>query len=80
MSNDLPRITDILEGYKDVITPSIYEKLCIDVRTAFNDTSHKLDESTEKLRKENMSMSNTIADLREDIELFKLIIYHLLDD
>lgn len=37
MSNDLPCITDILEGYKDVITPSIYKKLCIDVRTAFNE-------------------------------------------
>jgi len=37
MTSDLPCITDILEGYKDVITPSIYEKLCIDVRTAFNE-------------------------------------------
>jgi hypothetical protein len=37
MTNDLPRITDILESYKNVVTPSVYEKLCIDVKTAFNE-------------------------------------------
>ena len=37
MTNDLSRITDILESYKGVVTPSDYEKLCIDVRTAFNE-------------------------------------------
>jgi hypothetical protein len=71
---------EVLERYKSDIPADTYNRIINDLVIVFNDTSHKLDESIEKLRKENMSMSSTIADLQDDIELFKLIIYRLLDD
>ncbi len=71
---------EVLERYKSDIPADTYNRIINDLVIVFNDTSHKLDESIEKLRKENISLSNTIADLQDDIELFKLIIYHLLDD
>jgi hypothetical protein len=61
---------EVLEKHKSGIPTDTYNRIINDLDIAFNDT----------LRKENISMSSTIADLREDIELFKLIIYHLLDD
>ena len=70
----------VLEKYKSDIPTDTYNRIINDLVIAFNDTSHELDESIEKLRKENISLSSTIADLQDDIELFKLIIYHLLDD
>lgn len=71
---------EVLERYKSDIPADTYNRIINDLVIVFNDTSHKLDESIEKLRKENISLSSTIADLQDDIELFKLIIYHLLDD
>lgn len=71
---------EVLEKHKSSIPTDTYNHIINDLVIAFNDTSHKLDESTEKLRKENISLSSTIADLQDDIELFKLIIYHLLED
>ena len=61
---------EVLEKHKSGIPADTYNRIINDLDIAFNDT----------LRRENISMSSTIADLREDIELFKLIIYHLLDD
>lgn len=71
---------EVLEKHKSDIPTDTYNHIINDLVIAFNDTSHKLDESIEKLRKENISLSSTIADLQDDIELFKLIIYHLLED
>ncbi len=71
---------EVLEKHKSGIPTDTYNRIINDLVIAFNDASRNLDESTEKLRRENISLSSTIADLREDIELFKLIIYHLLDD
>ena len=70
----------VLEKYKSDIPTDTYNRIINDLVIAFNDTSYELDESIEKLRKENISLSSTIADLQDDIELFKLIIYRLLDD
>ena len=61
---------EVLEKHKSDIPTDTYNRIINDLDIAFNDT----------LRKENISMSSTIADLQDDIELFKLIIYHLLDD
>lgn len=61
---------EVLEKHKSDIPTDTYNHIIDDLNIAFSDT----------FRKENISMSSTIADLREDIELFKLIIYHLLDD
>ena len=71
---------EVLEKHKSDIPTDTYNRIINDLDIAFNDASRNLDESSEKLRKENISMSSTIADLQDDIELFKLIIYHLLDD
>ena len=71
---------EVLERYKSDIPADTYNCIINDLVIVFNDTSHKLDESIEKLKKENISMSSIIADLQDDIELFKLIIYHLLED
>lgn len=61
---------EVLEKHKSGIPTDTYNHIINDLDIAFNDT----------IRRKNMSMSSTIADLREDIELFKLIIYRLLDD
>ena len=61
---------EVLERHKSDIPTVTYNRIIDDLNIAFNDT----------LRKENISLSSTIADLQDDIELFKLIIYHLLDD
>lgn len=61
---------EVLEKHKSSIPTDTYNRIINDLDIAFNDT----------LRKENISLSSTIADLQDDIELFKLIIYHLLDD
>lgn len=61
---------EVLEKHKSGIPTDTYNSIINDLDIAFNDT----------IRKENISLSSTIADLQDDIELFKLIIYHLLDD
>ena len=61
---------EVLEKHKSGIPTDTYNRIINDLDIAFNDT----------LRKENISLSSTIADLQDDIELFKLIIYHLLED
>ena len=61
---------EVLERHKSDIPTDTYNRIIDDLNIAFNDT----------LRKENISLSSTIADLQDDIELFKLIIYRLLDD
>jgi glutathionyl-hydroquinone reductase len=61
---------EVLEKHKSDIPTDTYNRIIDDLNIAFNDT----------LRKENISLSSTIADLQDDIELFKLIIYRLLDD
>ena len=71
---------EVLEKHKSDIPTDTYNHIINDLVIAFNNTSHKLDESIEKLRRENISMSSAMADLREDIELFKRIIDRLLED
>lgn len=61
---------EVLERHKSDIPTDTYNRIINDLNIAFSDT----------LRKENISLSSTIADLQDDIELFKLIIYRLLDD
>ena len=61
---------EVLERHKSGIPTDTYNHIIDDLNIAFNDT----------FRKENISLSSTIADLQDDIELFKLIIYHLLED
>ena len=61
---------EVLEKHKSGIPTDTYNRIINDLDIAFSDT----------FRKENISLSSTIADLQDDIELFKLIIYHLLDD
>lgn len=61
---------EVLEKHKSGIPTDTYNRIINDLDIAFNDT----------LRRENISLSSTIADLQDDIELFKLIIYHLPDD
>ena len=61
---------EVLEKHKSDIPTDTYNRIINDLNIAFSDT----------FRKENISLSSTIADLQDDIELFKLIIYHLLDD
>ena len=61
---------EVLERHKSDIPTDTYNRIIDDLNIAFSDT----------FRKENISLSSTIADLQDDIELFKLIIYHLLDD
>lgn len=61
---------EVLERHKSDIPTDTYNRIIDDLNIAFSDT----------FRKENISLSSTIADLQDDIELFKLIIYHLLED
>ena len=61
---------EVLERHKSDIPTDTYNRIIDDLNIAFNDT----------FRKENISLSSTIADSQDDIELFKLIIYRLLDD
>ena len=61
---------EVLEKHKSGIPTDTYNRIINDLDIAFSDT----------FRKENISLSSTIADLQDDIELFKLIIYHLLED
>ena len=61
---------EVLEKHKSDIPTDTYNRIINDLNIAFSDT----------FRKENISLSSTIADLQDDIELFKLIIYHLLED
>lgn len=61
---------EVLEKHKSGIPTDTYNHIINDLDIAFNDT----------LRRENISMSSAMADLREDIELFKQIIYRLLED
>ena len=61
---------EVLERHKSDIPTDTYNRIIDDLNIAFNDT----------LRKENISLSSTIADLQDDIELFKRIINHLLED
>ena len=60
----------VLEKYKSDIPTDTYNRIINDLVIAFNDT----------FRKENISLSSTIADLQDDIELLKRIINHLLED
>ena len=61
---------EVIEKHKSDIPTDTYNHIINDLITAFNDT----------IRRENISMSSAMADLREDIELFKRIIDHLLED
>ncbi|MCK9325711.1 MAG: hypothetical protein M0P69_09460 [Bacteroidales bacterium] len=61
---------EVLEKHKSGIPTDTYNHIINDLDIAFNDT----------LRRENISMSSAMADLREDIELFKRIIDRLLED
>ena len=61
---------EVLEKHKSDIPTDTYNRIINDLVIAFSDT----------FRKENISLSSTIADLQDDIELFKRIINHLLED
>ena len=94
MTNDLSRITDILEGYKDVVTPSVYEKLCIDVKTAFDERDafwsmlcHKLrlqlDEAKDALETQltvNEQQHQQLCELRAVNRRYGLMIDHLMEE
>lgn len=71
---------EVLEKHKSDIPTDTYNHIINDLVIAFNDASRNLDESTKKLRRENISMSSAMADLQDDIELFKRIINRLLGD
>ena len=94
MNSDLSRITDILGGYKDVVTPSVYEKLCIDVRNAFDERDTfwstqchelrlQLDEAKGALKTQitiNTQQYQQLCELREINRRYGLMIDHLMEN
>lgn len=94
MTNDLPCITDILEDYKDVITPSVYEKLCIDVKTAFDERDafwstqchelrSQLDETKGALKTQitiNTQQYQQLCELRAVNRRYGSMIDHLMEE
>ena len=94
MTNDLPRITNILENYKNVVTPSVYEKLYIDVRNAFDerdtfwstqchDLRLQLDEAKGALKTQitiNTQQYQQLCELRAINQRYGLMIDHLMEN
>ena len=86
MTNDLPRITDILDGYMDVVTPAVYEKLYIDVRTAFDERDTFWSTLCHELRlqldeaKGALETQLTINELRAINRRYGLMIDHLMEN
>ena len=94
MTNDLPRITDILGDYKNVITPAVYEKLYIDVRTAFNERDafwstqchelrSQLDEAKGALKTQitiNTQQYQQLCELRAVNRRYGSMIDHLMEE
>lgn len=94
MTNDLSRIIDILEGYKDIVTPSVYEKLCIDVRTAFDECDafwstqchelrSQLDEAKGALKTQitiNTQQYQQLCELRAVNRRYGSMIDHLMEE
>lgn len=94
MTNDLPRIIDILEDYKDVVTPSVYEKLCIDVKTTFDERDafwatqchelrSQLDEAKGALKTQitiNTQQYQQLCELRAINRRYGLMIDHLMEE
>lgn len=94
MTNDLPRITNILENYKNVVTPSVYEKLYIDVRNAFDerdtfwstqchDLRLQLDEAKGALKTQitiNTQQYQQLCELRAVNQRYGLMIDHLMEN
>jgi len=94
MTSTLQRITDILEGYKDVVTPSVYEKLYIDVKTAFyerdafwstqcHEMRLQLDETKGALETQltiNEQQHQQLHELRAINRRYGLMIDHLMEN
>lgn len=94
MTNDLPRITNILENYKDVVTPAVYEKLYIDVRNVFDvrdafwstqchELRLQLDEAKGALKTQitiNTQQYQQLCELRAVNRRYGLMIDRLLED
>ena len=94
MTNDLSRITDILESYEDVITPFVYEKLYIDVKTAFyerdafwstqcHELRSQLDEAKDALKTQitiNTQQYQQLCELRAINRRYGLMIDHLMEN
>lgn len=94
MTNDLPRITDILENYKDVVTPAVYEKLYIDVRNVFDvrdafwstqchEMRSQLDEAKGALKTQitiNTQQYQQLCELRAINRRYGLMIDHLMEE
>ncbi len=94
MTNDLQHITDILESYEDVITPFVYEKLYIDVKTAFyerdafwstqcHELRSQLDEAKDALKTQitiNTQQYQQLCELRAINRRYGLMIDHLMEE
>lgn len=94
MTSDLPRITDILGSYKDIVTPSVYEKLYIDVRNAFDERDtfwstqchemrSQLDEAKGALKTQitiNTQQYQQLCELRAINRRYGLMIDHLMEE
>ena len=94
MTNDLQHITDILESYEDVITPFVYEKLYIDVKTAFDERDafwstqchelrSQLDEAKGALKTQiniNAQQYQQLRELRAINRRYGLMIDHLMEE
>ncbi len=94
MTNDLQHITDILESYEDVITPFVYEKLYIDVKTAFDERDafwstqchelrSQLDEAKDALKTQitiNTQQYQQLCELRAINRRYGLMIDHLMEN
>ena len=87
MTSTLQRITDILEGYKDVVTPSVYEKLYIDVKTAFYERDafwstqcHEMRLQLETQLTINEQQHQQLYELRAINRRYGLMIDHLMEN
>ena len=94
MTNDLQHITDILESYEDVITPFVYEKLYIDVKTAFDERDafwstqchelrSQLDEAKDALKTQitiNTQQYQQLCELRAINRRYGSMIDHLMEE
>lgn len=94
MTNDLQHITNILESYEDVITPFVYEKLYIDVKTAFyerdafwstqcHELRSQLDETKGALKTQitiNTQQYQQLCELRAINRRYGLMIDHLMEE
>jgi len=94
MTSDLPRITGILENYKNVVTPAVYEKLYIDVRNAFDERDTfwstqchelrlQLDEAKGALKTQitiNTQQYQQLCEFRAVNRRYGLMIDHLMEN